>query len=128
MASVADIAGSVSSGAGLKQLSRAERDDAPACNKDVIKNADTQELADFDESPGDGEVLFRGFGVARRVVVNEHDRCCRAHDSGQEHFAGMDNGSVQRSDRDGHLGHELMAGIEKQHQEVLTSLSWELRP
>lgn len=78
---------------GVGPFSRAEASQFPegavarSADDDVVEDLDLEELSGADQVAGGAEVRFARGGVARGVVVQEHDGVRGGDDGGAEHLA-----------------------------------------
>lgn len=71
-----------------------ERGMPVASDNDVIMDGDAQRLGDCDNVQCHLDVLGRGRRIARRVIVNKHDRRRRQFQRAAHHLARIDRGVV----------------------------------
>jgi hypothetical protein len=83
----------------------------------VVENVDAEELARFHEAPRKGEIVGRGLGITRRMVVDEDQAHGTMPDGWTKHLPGMDKGGRERSDGNHEQSEHLVACSNKDHGE-----------
>src|SRR5688572_19113236 len=66
---------------------------------DVIKYCDSEQLSRFRQSVGDLVIFLARRRISRRMIMRQHHRRRPLDERGLEHFAGMNQRGVKRSDR-----------------------------
>ena len=85
----------------------------------MVEEFDVHQFAGGDQVAGDGHVFRAGSRIAGRVVVNHDNGRGVFPDGGTQHLGRTDRAAVHRADVDGAPGHDLIAGIQQQHDQAL---------
>ncbi len=84
----------------------------------MIKNFNTHQAADFNETTGDIDILLAGSRVATGMVMHQNDSCSASLDSPGKDFPGMDDGRVKAAPGNLFTGNDDVLGIEQQNPEL----------
>src|SRR5262249_39819279 len=94
-------------------------DEAVGANHDVIEDLYAYKVAGMPKTLRERSVLGRGFGIARGVIVNQDDGG-RVREQGEfKDFTGMEDRRRKRADRDHVKAQDLVAPVEREHEEDL---------
>ena len=110
------------------QPPRLDEREVPLIREDqMIDDLDAHDAARADHPRGQRKVVLTGCGVARGMVVKEHDGCGGRGRGFPEHLTWMDDGGVERPD-----GHQLdsdepMFGVEHHDAELFDDAGAVLR-